>query len=70
MVRKGWKQLHTYGNRITIIPMLYRTLLGRAHSRTFNLQRKIEQLGLVKPVDEQLEEVLSSPEQPELEPTR
>jgi hypothetical protein len=48
--------------------MLYRTLLDRAHSRTFNLQRKIELLGLVKPVDEQLEEVLSSPEQPELEP--
>jgi hypothetical protein len=58
----------TYGNRITIVPMLYRTLLDRAHSRTFNLHRKIELLGLVKPVDEQLEEVLSSPEQPELEP--
>ena len=58
----------TYNNRITIIPMLYRTLLDRAHSRTFNLQRKIEQLGLAKPVDEQLKEVLSSPEQPELDP--
>ena len=57
-----------YGDRITIVPMLYRTLLDRAHARTFNLQRKIEQLGLGKPKDEQLEEVLSSAEQPELEP--
>jgi histidine kinase/DNA gyrase B/HSP90-like ATPase len=30
------------GDNIVIVPMLYRTLLARAHSRTFNLQQRLE----------------------------
>ena len=44
---------------IKVIPMLYTTLLDRAHSRTFNLQRRLESAGFAKPVDEQVTEVLA-----------
>ncbi len=42
--------------------MLYSTLLDRAHSRTFNLQRRLEDAGFAQPLDQQVSEVLSYPE--------
>jgi hypothetical protein len=51
---------------IKVIPMLYGTLLDRAHSRTFNLQRRLEQAGFAKPVDEEVTEVLAYPEDQDL----
>ena len=47
---------------IRVIPMLYSTLLDRAHSRTFNLQRRLEDAGFAQPLDQQVSEVLSYPE--------
>lgn len=65
---EGGLETNRIGEKILIVPMVYRTLLDRAHSRTFNLQRKIERLGFAKQVDQQLEEVLSSAVQQELVP--
>jgi hypothetical protein len=61
----GLEQL-TMGTSTTIRPMVYRTLLDRAHSRTFFLQQRIEALGHEHHVDEEIESVMSQPEQAEL----
>ena len=52
----------TQGDRITIIPMKYDTFLNRAQSRTFQLQRRIEQIGIELANDEVLEQVLAQEE--------
>jgi|GEM_PF-3926456 hypothetical protein len=49
----------THGNRIQIIPFAYNTFLERAHSRTFQLQRRVEQAGHEFPKDAVIDEVLS-----------
>ena len=48
---------------IRVMPMLYATLLDRAHSRTFNLQRRLEEAGFAQPVDADVSAVLSAPEE-------
>jgi Histidine kinase-, DNA gyrase B-, and HSP90-like ATPase len=45
--------------RIEIIPFAYNTFLERAHSRTFQLQRRIEQAGFQIPKDAVVDEVLA-----------
>lgn len=50
------------GDTVRVVPMDYRTLLRRAHARTFNLQRKLTQnLPAVKP-DADVEEIVSQPD--------
>jgi len=49
------------GNTTRIIPMMYDTILKRAHARTFNLQRKLEGMLPFRPQDEDVEKVLSMP---------
>ena len=46
------------GKVIRVIPMMYNTLLNRAHARTFNLQRRLEMMKPPFPNDEEVEEVL------------
>ncbi len=48
------------GEATFIEPMLYRTLLARAHARTFNLQKKLEAAGVTRPIDMDVESVLST----------
>lgn len=48
-----------HGERIEIIPFAYNTFLERAHSRTFQLQRRIEQAGFQIPKDAVVDEVLA-----------
>jgi hypothetical protein len=50
----------SHGEHTTIYPMIYRTLLDRAHSRTFNLQRRIEETQPTTFVDQEVEEALAS----------
>lgn len=52
----------THGERITILPMKYDTFLERAQSRTFQLQRRIEQIGSELTKDEIVEELLAQDE--------
>lgn len=47
------------GDRIRIQPMTFETLLSRAHARTFNLQRRLEQAQPAAPPDQEVEEVLA-----------
>lgn len=54
------------GRMTKVHPMMYDTLLKRAHSRTFHLQRKLESTELTIGSDLDVEEVLASPEQQEL----
>lgn len=49
----------THGDRIEIIPFAYNTFLERAHSRTFQLQRRIEQAGFIIPKDAVVDEVMA-----------
>jgi hypothetical protein len=49
----------TLGDRIEIIPFKYSTFLERAHSRTFQLQRRIEQAGFLLQQDTIVDEVLA-----------
>jgi hypothetical protein len=46
--------------------MIYRTLLDRAQSRTFHLQRRIQESDAAMKVDEEVEDVISRPEQVQL----
>jgi hypothetical protein len=48
------------GKSITIVPMRYDTMLKRAHARTFNLKRKLEEITPITR-DEDVEEVLTTP---------
>jgi hypothetical protein len=56
----------THGSNTTIKPMIYRTLLDRAHSRTFYLQKRIQESDAVMEVDQEVEDVISRPEQAQL----
>jgi hypothetical protein len=58
----GLEQL-SHGTNTTIKPMIYRTLLDRAHSRTFYLQTRIEQSAATIPVDDEVKDVMGQPEQ-------
>jgi len=49
------------GKTTKIIPMMYDTILKRAHARTFNLQRKLEAAFPTRPQNEDVEETSSMP---------
>jgi len=52
----------TVGEQITIVPQAYSTVLRRAHARTFNLIKKIEEIkGVTESeyVDEEIRDVLA-----------
>ncbi|MFC1951702.1 hypothetical protein ACFLYI_01490 [Chloroflexota bacterium] len=49
-----------------IYPRTYSTVIRMAHARTFDLQRKIGKVKGIRLSDPEIEEVLNSPEQPEL----
>ena len=49
------------GEKTKIVPMMYDTILKRAHARTFNLQRRLESVQPIRPRDEDIEEVLTRP---------
>lgn len=51
-----------HGDRIEIIPFAYNTFLERAHNRTFNLQKRIEQAGFSLPQDSIVKEIFSEQE--------
>jgi len=53
-------------NETQIIPMIYQTILDRAHSRTFNLQRRLKESGPKVDSDSEVEEVLAQPVQGEM----
>lgn len=50
----------TSGDSTLIQPMLYRTLLIRAHQRTFNLQKRLESSGASHSVDTDVQSVLGN----------
>jgi hypothetical protein len=33
-----------YGNQLAIIPMIYQTVLRKAHQRTFNLKKRLKEV--------------------------
>ena len=51
------------GSHITIQPRPYSTVIHQAHARTFNLQKKIEEVKGVQLSDPDIEQVLNSPDQ-------
>lgn len=57
----------TRGEQITIAPMPYDLVLQQAHARTFRLQKKLEEAFPKQHVDQDIETVLSRPEQDEMD---
>jgi len=51
------------GSHTTIYPRTYSTVLRQAHARTFNLQRKIEEVRGKQLSDPEIEEAISMPDQ-------
>jgi hypothetical protein len=51
----------TVGKAVKIIPMMYETILKRAHARTFNLQRRLHAVQPVLYEDKDVEAVLAMP---------
>lgn len=57
----------TRGEQITIVPMPYDLVLQQAHARTFKLQKKLQAVFPKQHVDQDIETVLSMPDQDEME---
>lgn len=55
-----------YGGNTHIIPMIYQTVLRKAHQRTFNLQQRLLELQPAFTSDPEVDEVLSTPVQQQL----
>ena len=53
----GLEQM-TLGDKTNIIPMVYQTVLRKAHQRTFNLQKRLQESQLTVVSDPEVEEVL------------
>jgi hypothetical protein len=58
-------QERTVGAITKLVPMIYDTVLKRAHARTFNLHKKLEATQPSIESDDDVEEVLAQPEQQE-----
>jgi hypothetical protein len=54
----------TSGDKTTVIPMVYQTVLRKAHQRTFNLQKRLQESQPAILPDPEVDEVLRGPEQP------
>lgn len=55
-----------YGEKTHIIPMIYQTVLRKAHQRTFNLQKKLQETQPAVTSDPEVDEVLRADAQPGL----
>jgi hypothetical protein len=55
-----------YGENTHIIPMIYQTVLRKAHQRTFNLQKKLQETQPAATSDPEVDEVLRADSQKEL----
>lgn len=56
-LEEGLEQM-TVGESITIIPMIYQTVLRKAHQRTFNLQKRLREAQPIIASDPEVDEVL------------
>jgi len=56
-LEQGLEQM-TVGQKTTIIPMVYQTILRRAHQRTFNLQKRLQETQPIQVSDPDVDEVL------------
>lgn len=56
-LEQGLEQM-TVGERTTIIPTVYQTILRRAHQRTFNLQKRLQETQPIQESDPDVDEVL------------
>ncbi len=59
-------QTMEWGDKTTIIPMVYQTVLRKAHQRTFNLQKRLLETQPANTTDPEVEEVLRVDKQKEL----
>ena len=59
-------QERSVGKTTKLVPMMYDTVLKRAHARTFNLQRKLDSAQPRGETDSDVEEVLAQPDLPEM----
>tara|TARA_R110002167_G_scaffold77944_8_gene216085 strand:- start:14770 stop:16791 length:2022 start_codon:yes stop_codon:yes gene_type:complete len=55
-----------YGEHTHIIPMIYQTVLRKAHQRTFNLQKRLQETQPAIVSDPEVDAVLTTPTQPDL----
>ena len=61
----GLEQM-TVGEKTMIIPMVYQTVLRKAHQRTFNLQKRLQEVQPTSSSDPEVEEVLRADKQADL----
>ena len=54
----------TIGSSISVIPMVYQTILRKAHQRTFNLQRRLKEAQPVEVSDPEVDEVIQQASTP------
>jgi hypothetical protein len=54
----------TYGASITVIPMVYQTILRKAHQRTFNLQRRLKEAQPAEGSDPEVDAVVQQTAKP------
>lgn len=54
----------TYGASITVIPMVYQTILRKAHQRTFNLQRRLKEAQPAESSDPEVDAVVQQRAKP------
>jgi hypothetical protein len=64
-LEEGLEQMMV-GEKTTIIPMVYQTVLRKAHQRTFNLQKRLLELQPPNSTDPEVDEVLRLDAQKEL----
>jgi hypothetical protein len=64
-LEQGLEQMKV-GERTTIIPMVYQTVLRKAHQRTFNLQARLKEAQPAIATDPEVDAVLRQDEQPKL----
>ncbi|MEO2089836.1 MAG: hypothetical protein ABGY75_10120, partial [Gemmataceae bacterium] len=55
-----------YGGNTRIIPMVYQTVLRKAHQRTFNLQKRLREAHPTLATDPEVEAVMRADSQPSL----
>ncbi len=64
-LEQGLEQM-TLGEKTTIIPMVYQTVLRKAHQRTFNLQKRLQEAQPATTTDPEVEAVLRANGQKQL----
>ena len=64
-LEQGLEQMMV-GDKTIIIPMVYQTVLRKAHQRTFNLQQRLQETQPNQVSDPDIEEILDQPVQKEM----